>query len=138
LIIVATFFALVGSYRLLVRKKRRIYSKVRYFIKNKSFDLYWIYVCVTLLLMAVIGLLAYYVTESLTYFLCIIFLSIFLVSYLNAFLHYNMNDYHVLQNIEDKNRIIRKQNKKIEHLQKRMALIKNDIAEGKSNEVGEG
>lgn len=96
LLIVATFFSLLGTYRLFMRKKKKIEPKIHYYIKNRKFDMYWIFIVASFILMAAVGLIAYWITDEISYFLVIIFVSIFIILYLNAFLHYVMNDYDIL------------------------------------------
>jgi MFS family permease len=100
LLLIATFFALIGTYRLFIRKKRVIEPKIHFYIKNRKFDMYWIFITASFILCAAVGLIAYWITKILSYFLIIIFVSIFIILYLNAFLHYVMNDYAVLQDID--------------------------------------
>lgn len=96
LLIIATFFALLGTYRLFIRKKKRIDSRVHFYVKNKKFDMYWIFISVSFLFLTAIGLISYWITKELSYFLVTVFASIFVIAYLNAFLHYVMNDYEIL------------------------------------------
>lgn len=96
LLIIATFFSLLGTYRLFIRKKKKIEPRIYYFIKDRKFDMYWIFIITSFILLAAVGLIAYWITEEVSYFLVIIFVSIFIILYLNAFLHYVMNDYDIL------------------------------------------
>lgn len=57
--------------------------------------------------------------------------------YLNAFLHYVMNDYNILQNIEDFNVKIRKHNDRLKDLKVKVVNIKKDLKEGKTTAIGE-
>jgi len=113
LLLVATFFFLMGTYRLFIRKKKKIEPKIHYYIKDRKFDMYWIYISASFFLLATVGLISYWLTDDVTLFIIIIFISIYVIMYLNAFLHYVMNDYDILQNIEAFNVKIRKHNERL-------------------------
>jgi amino acid transporter len=93
LLLIVTFFSLLGTYRLFFRKKKKIEPQVFFYIKSLRFDMYWIFITSSLLTLSFIGLISFYLTDLLIYFLMIIFISIFIIAYLNAYLHYNMNDF---------------------------------------------
>lgn len=120
LLLIAAFFSLLGTYRLFIRKKRRIEPKVFYFIKDRKYDMYWIFISTSFFLCAAVGLIAYWITDILSYFLVIIFVSIFVILYLNAFLHYNMNDYSILQDIKMFNEKIKKHNERLDLLKEKV------------------
>lgn len=96
-----------------MRKKKRIDPKIHFYFKNRRFDMYWVYIIASFILLAAVGLIAYWITNSISIFLVIIFVSIFIILYLNAYLHYVMNDYEILQNIENFNIKIRKHNERL-------------------------
>lgn len=137
LLLVATFFALLGTFRLFIRKKRKIEPKIFYFIKSRRYDMYWIYITASFILCGAVGLIAYWITDILSYFLVIIFVSIFVIMYLNAFLHYVMNDYEILQDITQFNLKIDKHNERIGLLKEKVNNIKKDLLEGKASGIGE-
>lgn len=96
LLIVATFFSLLATYRLFVRKQKRIEPKQHFFIKNYRFDLYWIFIIISFILLSAVGLIASWITDVISTFIIIIFVSVFVIFYLNVLLHYVMNDYSIL------------------------------------------
>lgn len=100
--------------------------------------MYWMFITVSFILMAAIGLISYWITKQVSYFLVIIFVSIFIIMYANAYLHYVMNDYEILQNIEDFNVKIRKHNDRLGDLKAKVVTIKKDLKEGKSTAIGQG
>ena len=94
-LLIVNFFCLLGTYRLFFRKKRKIEPQIHFYIKNHTFDMYWIFISCSFLTLSSIGLISYYLTDLLIYFFMIIFISIFIIAYLNAYLHYVMNDYEM-------------------------------------------
>jgi fatty acid desaturase len=98
--------------------------------------MYWIFITASFILFAVVGLLCFWITKQVSFFLVIIFVAIFVILYLNAFLHYVMNDYEILQNIEAFNVKIRKHNERIGYLKEKVVSIKKDLQEGKATSIG--
>jgi len=135
-LIVATLFALLGAFRLFTRKKKNIEPKVLYFFKGRSFDMYWMFILASLVLMACVGLVAAWITQDISYFLAILFLTLFLLAYLNAYLYYIRNDFDVFQNIEAFNVKIRKHNKNLVNLKKRVVNIQKDLENGDTKSIG--
>jgi hypothetical protein len=68
------------------------------------------FIVLTFIFVAIFSLLAYWATMEISYFIFGIFTAISIVLFLNAVLHYAMNDYHYLQDIAELNRKIAKHN----------------------------
>jgi cell shape-determining protein MreC len=130
ILIVATFFSLLGTYRLFMRKKRKIEPQIHFYLKNKRFDMYWIFISAAFIFLAAIGLICYWITQVVSYFLVIVFVSIFIIAYLNAYLHYVMNDYYLFQDVEKINNYVRKHNSKLADLREKVDKIKKELEVG--------
>ncbi len=137
LLLIATFFSLLATYRLFIRKKKNITPPIHFYIKSYRFDLYWIYITISFILLAAVGLICSWITDIISTFIIIIFVSIFVILYLNMYLHYVMNDYNILQDIDAQNVRIEKHNKRIAEMRGKVKDIRKDLKEGKSQGVGE-
>lgn len=62
ILLVILIFCLYSNYRLFIRKKRRINPTMFYYIQYRSFDLYWIFITATFLMLIVLSLLAFWAT----------------------------------------------------------------------------
>lgn len=60
IILVATLFAITCTIRLFLRKTKKMVSRRIYYFKTKGFDLYWIFVTATYLLVLSFALFAYW------------------------------------------------------------------------------
>lgn len=63
LLIISCLFALLGTFRLFIRKQKRIEPQIHFFIKNRKYDMYWIFITVSFILLAAIGLICYWITK---------------------------------------------------------------------------
>lgn len=99
LLLISGFFTYIAVYRLFVRKTKRIEPKIHYYIKNKRFDIYWIFLALNMFLAITIGLIAYWITDYWSVFFIIALVNLYLLCYLNAYLHYVLNDYDILEDI---------------------------------------
>lgn len=66
----------------------------------------------------VIGLISAWMTESWSVCAIIVFLDLFVLCYLNFYLYYTLNDYHILQDIDAVNARVRKHNARLDQLKK--------------------
>ena len=113
LLLVCSFFCLLAIYRLFIRKKKRIEPKILFFMKNHKFDTYWIFLAIELFFNLVIGLIGYWITDYVSYFIFIFLITVYLLLELNAALHYILNDYDILQDVKTLNAKIDKHNERI-------------------------
>jgi phosphate/sulfate permease len=117
MLIVTTFFAFLGFVRLFLRKTRRIESQTHYFIKHSRFDRYYMFLVLAFLLVSAIALIVYWINwPALSYFLIICLIPLYGLLYANAYLHYILNDYNILQNIDALNAKIGKHNERLVEL----------------------
>lgn len=130
------FFCLLAVYRLFTRKRKRIEPKIHYYIKNYKFDVYWIFLVGSFIVNTIIGLIAYWITDIVSYFLVIALITIYALFYVNAFLHYTLNDFDILQNIDSLNLKIKKHNERLTDLKEKVVKFKEDLKEGKAASVG--
>ena len=98
-LLVAGFFCSLSVYKLFIRKKRRIEPKIHYFIMNYKFDVYWIFMIATIVVTVTIGLIAFWISETVSTFLIISLLSFSLLFFMNSYLHYSLNDHMFFQDI---------------------------------------
>jgi hypothetical protein len=136
LLITSGFFCCLAIYRLFTRKRKRIVPKILYYIKNYKFDIYWIFLSASVVVNVVIGLIAYWITDIVSYFIVIALITVFVLLYLNAFLHYILNDYDILQNIDAHNLKIQKHNERLIDLKQKVLKFKEELKDGKSNQIG--
>jgi amino acid transporter len=95
IIILITFLLLIVSFRLFIRKKNKIEPRVRFYFKSRHCDSYWIFVTLSLIANCIIGLLAYWVTTYASFFYEFFLISVYFILFMNAYLHYIANDYHL-------------------------------------------
>lgn len=95
-LVIVTFFALYTTFRLFIRKKREIRAQITFYFKTKRIDMYWMFIFLTFICLVIFSLLAYWATEEISYFIFGIFTSLTVILFLNALLHYAMNDYNIL------------------------------------------
>ena len=137
LLLVCSFFCHLAAYRLFMRKKKRIEPKMQFYIKTRKFDTYWIFIILCMLLNLTIGLIGYWITDSVSYCLVIFLVTIFVLLEANAYLHYMLNDYNVLQDITLLNAKIQKHNERITDIKQKVIQFKQDLREGKTDKIGE-
>jgi len=116
ILVTAGLFCVYCTYRIIIRKKKSISSRVAYFIRSPKCDIYWIYIFATYFFFIVFSLVAYWAKKQKHYLTIGILAPLSLIFYLNAYIHYMMNDYNILQDIKSLNIRIQKRNLKIEKL----------------------
>jgi len=136
LLIVAAFFASYCVYRLFMRKMRKIEPQLCYYILNVKFDIYWIFITVAFVLLLCIGLIAFWITQEASYVYVVVFATLFVVSYMNAYLHYVMNDFQLFQDVAKMNASVQKHNAQVVALRDKVVAVRQDIMDGKANAVG--
>lgn len=113
MLLVAGFFCLLAVYKLFIRKKKRIEPKLHYYIMNYKFDIYWIFMIATIIVMVTIGLIVFWIMDIVSYFLVIALVSFSILLFMNAYLYYALNDHFFLQDITKLNDKIKKHNERI-------------------------
>ena len=108
--LVLLFYCLYCTYRIFVRKKKNIRDQHTIFIKWKNLDNYWMYLLASFALVACLSLFCFYITSDENALTIGILMPLALIFFLNAILHYIMNDYCILQNITKLNEKIKKHN----------------------------
>lgn len=88
-----------SAYRIYIRTKKQIQSKITYFLKNPRFDMYWMFNMLSFFWATIFSLIAYWCTLNISFFLVGIFGSVFVIFAINSFMHYTLNDYVILQDI---------------------------------------
>ena len=136
LLLVTSFFFAMAVYRLFYRKRKRIEPKVHFYVKSRKFDLYWIFLVLSFISNVVIGLISYWITDSVSFFLVIALVTVYILLYINAYLHYILNDYEVLENIDALNAKIKKHNERLGVLKEKVVKFKKDLKEGNAGAVG--
>jgi len=129
-LIVGGFYCLYCTARIFIRKKRGIRNMVNVYVKSPKFDIYWIYLSVLFLFVVIFSVVAYWVTDQVHYITVGVMGSLAIILFLNALLHYVLNDYQILQNIQALNIKITKHNMKLEKIQGKVDKIKQDLQEG--------
>lgn len=88
---------------------------------------------------SIFGLLSYWATTNLSFFIVAFFAAGAIILFLNAVLHYSMNDYNLFQNINDLNDKIKAHNKRVALTKEKTKQIRTDILQGKgSKDIGGG
>ena len=67
-----------------------------------------------------IGLIGYWLTDFVSYFVVIFLVTVFVLLELNAYLHYILNDYEFLQNIDALNAKILKHNERVTDIRQKI------------------
>mmetsp|Transcript_3192 Transcript_3192/g.2148 ORF Transcript_3192/g.2148 Transcript_3192/m.2148 type:complete len:174 (-) Transcript_3192:3849-4370(-) len=129
-IIQLTFACLYFLMRAFVRKKKEMRSTTIYYFKYEKIDTYWMLAIGGFISLTVIGLLGYWVADSLSFFIACTVGSAYVILFLNATLHFAMNEYCYLQDIQELNDKITAHNKRVEKVQEKTKEIKKAVLTG--------
>ena len=125
---IGIIFALEITYRIYRRKRKNIQGKFEYYVVSRRFDQYWFFMIFTYGFIVLAAIMAWYSTDEETWLAVGIIGPLALILLVNAYVHYVLNDYNVLQNIEKLNKRIVKHNSKMEKLRIKVEKYKREAA----------
>lgn len=125
--IVITFYCIYCTYRIFIRKQKNIKDTNITFIKWRKLDNYWMYMLSTFALISCISLFSYFLTKDDVALYVGILAPLSVVFFLNALLHYIMNDYKILQDITALNEKIKRHNTRMDKIKLKAKDIEQKI-----------
>lgn len=103
----------------------------------EGFDRYWLFICLSFLMMAVFSLLAFWAEGNPSSVIVGIFGSLAVLLSLNSYVYYSLNGYNLLEDIKGLNQKIDKHNKQIDQLKGKVKTNKQALTEGVSKFISQ-
>jgi small-conductance mechanosensitive channel len=121
------------SIRVYKRKRKGIKSAVYYYFLYRKIDTYWAFMLFTYFLIVIACVGFWYTSKNILYFLLGCFVPIMLICFINAYVHYVLNDYKILADVHKLNRINKKHNNKIDKLRSKVNGIHKKVLDESAN-----
>ena len=103
IVLMIIVFLLIATWRIWERKKRRLNDKVQYFIGFQAFDKYWIFICISGVVVILAGIIGFFATDSYDFLIICIFLPFIWAFFLTMYANWVRNDYEMLMDIKEAN-----------------------------------